>query len=246
MNDKEVSNIIDMAKHKYICDNAINPEGKYYLSDVSVFKQPYLKQIIHQIGYDPTECMCIYYKNYVAYLRLHQSEAQGLNGVRKTEMSINIDLSNTVSDIIPYEDIIPIATASGCTILCDDISDCGWITEDLIKTLYLKCKRVSSKSVVNLIYDKLNKMIPTSVLAFSTEDDSYVLLKNVDNGDYFTNIHMVFIIGNILIDPILGYGPISISSYISKLLKIDGVGINYSKSIINSNRDEIIEALREI
>ena len=246
MNDKEVSNIIDMAKHKYICDHAINPEGKYYLRDVSVFKQPYLEQLIHQIGYDPTECMCIYYKNYIAYLRLHPNETQDVNGSRKTEMSISIDMSHTVSDIIPIEDIIPIATASGCTILCDDISDYGWITEDLIKTLYLKCKQVSSKSAVNLIYDKLNKMIPTSVLAFSTEDDSYVILKNVDNGDYFTKTHMVFIIGNILIDPILGYGPISISSYISKLLKIDGVGVNYSKSIISSNRDEIIEALREI
>lgn len=37
MNNQEVSNIIDMAKHKYICDNIINPEGKYYLHDVSVF-----------------------------------------------------------------------------------------------------------------------------------------------------------------------------------------------------------------
>jgi len=246
MNDKEVSNIIDMAKRKYICDNAINPESKYYLRDVSVFNQTYLEQIIHQIGYDPTECMCIYYKNYIAYLRLHPNKTQDINGVRKTGMSIIIDLSYTLSDSIPYEDIIPIATYSGCTVLRDDFSDCGWITEDLVKTLYLKCKRASSESVINLIYDKLNKMLPTSVLAFSTEDGSYVILKNIDNGDYFTNTHMVFVLGNILIDPILGYGPISISSYISKLLKIDGVDINYSKSIINSNRDEIIEALREI
>ena len=246
MNDKEVSNIIDMAKHKYICDHVINPEGSYYLRDVSVFKQPYLEQLIHQIGYDPTECVCIYYKNYIAYLRLHPNETKDINRVRKTKMSISIDLSHTLSDIISYEDVISIATSSGCAVLCDNISDCNWITEDLVKALYLKCRRVSSKSVVNLMYDKLNKMLPTSVLAFSTEDGSYMILKNVDSGDYFTNIHVVFVIGNILIDPILGYGPTSISSYISKLLKIDGVGINYSESILSSNRGEIIEALREI
>lgn len=195
------------------------------------------------MGYDPTDCMFVCYKNYTAYIRLHLNSTETTNGVERIKMSLFIDMTDVKSDKIPMNDIVPIAKAVGCSILCNSISDHGWITEELVKTIYNKCKGTQPKSIIDYMYNKFKNMLPTSMLTFTTDDGSYALLKNIAGSDFFTDVHRVLIVNDIVIDPILGYGPIDIASYVSRMLKIDNMSLNYEESIIGDNKKSIIKAL---